>query len=199
MGRQRRLQARLLLLLAAPSAGVSPSPTTTTTTVRDEVPFDYAWRFRTLSQDPAPAPPPPRSSCPPFNETSSATCSGLAATPAGNGSAAACKQHCCASADCFVWQYAVNPAAAGPPARERCWTGQCKVSGQPNPNWVSQAAAVQPSPPAPSPGAACAYCAVAVNDSSWALVDAPHDYIVTQPIDKSESGGAGYVSRIDLT
>ena len=149
---------------------------------RDIVPFDYAWRFRKVGSGQ------PRLSCPPFNTSvaSGGTCSGLTATPAGDMNASACRQACCISPTCFVYQYAQNPRAV-PPGVARCWIGQCKTPFRGKlSSWVSGAA--QPSP------SGCPGCAVDVNDSSWELIDAPHDYIITQPINKSENSGAGYVS-----
>ncbi len=182
-----------LLMVAATAAHLLTMPLSTFS--RDVVPFDYAWRFRTVLPAPLPAPPPPpwRKACPEFNTTSSATCSGLGATPAGNSSAALCKQQCCNNAECYVWQYSLAPAS------DRCWTGQCKSPGPDVPTWVSQAAPVpskpQPAPPPPRPPQnSCAYCGVEVNDSDWELIDAPHDFIITQPISKTENNGAGSVS-----
>lgn len=183
-----------LMLMAAVTALLMP-----VTFPREVVPFDYAWRFRTVPPaSPAPPPPPPwRKACPAFNATSSSTCSGLAATPAGNSSADLCRQQCCTNADCYVWQYSLVPAS------DRCWTGQCQTPGPDVPSWISQAAPV-PSKPAPSPpvppappgpaASGCAYCGVGVNDSTWELIDAPHDFIITQPISEAENNGAGSVS-----
>ena len=184
-----------LLLMAAASA-MMPAPTF----ARQVVPFDYAWRFRTVppAKPPPPPPPPWRKECPAFNATSSATCSGLTATPAGNGSAASCRQQCCTNADCFVWQYSLTSAS------DRCWTGQCKSPGPDVPTWISQAAPAPskppptpPAPPAPTPPEnGCVYCGVDVDDSRWELIDAPHDFIITQPISETENNGAGSVSAV---
>ncbi len=198
--------ALLLLLLLAFVAGmvdlgvsVGYSPAVTTASARQVVPFDYAWRFRTVPSAPPPAPPATwRKACPAFNATSSDTCSGLVATPAGNGSAASCRQQCCNNAECYVWQYSLVPAS------DRCWTGQCKSPGPDVSTWISQAAPVPskphpapPAPPAPHPPQNdCAYCGVEVDDSDWELIDAPHDFIITQPISKAENNGAGSVSDI---
>ena len=183
-----------LLLIPAASALLPAA-----TFPRQVLPFDYAWRFRKVqpAKPPAPPPPPRRKECPAFNATSPATCSGLTATPAGNGSAASCRQQCCTNADCFVWQYSLAAA------RDRCWTGQCKSPGPDVPTWISQAAPAPskppPTPPAPTPPeSGCMYCGVEVDDSQWELIDAPHDFIITQPISETENNGAGSVSAVVL-
>ena len=150
---------------------------------RDIIPFDYAWRFRTVVGMQ------PRSACPTFNTSvaSGGTCSGLTPTRAGDINASACRQACCVSSTCFVYQYAQDKNAV-PSGAARCWIGQCKTPFRGNiSGWISGAAPVQPVLPG---------CAIDVNDSNWDLVDAPHDYIISQPIDKSENAGAGYVSLI---
>ena len=54
-----------------------------------------------------------------------------------------------------------------------------------------------PAPPPPRPPEnGCSYCGVEVNDSDWELIDAPHDFIITQPISKTDNNGAGSVSDL---
>jgi hypothetical protein len=140
------------------------------------VPFDYAWRFQLTL--------PNRTGCPPF-VPGSTTCQGLTNEPLAAGSAQACHDACCEAHDCFVWNFKANGTA--PPVGSRCWMGQCQGPHHLNtPGWVSGVATI---PDVPSG------CANNTNDSSWELVDLPHDYIITLPVAQNENPGGGYFPR----
>eukprot|EP00040_Diaphanoeca_grandis_P013279 m.67174 g.67174 ORF g.67174 m.67174 type:complete len:1048 (+) comp23774_c0_seq1:77-3220(+) len=192
----RALQIFLIILQSTPAMAE-----------RVSVPFDYAWRFKMLAIAPPPNPPaphpaphppsPPRTHCPGFKDTGGATCSGLKST--SDGTNVSCFAACCRDADCYFWQFSISA-----PASSRCWIGQCVDMPHGNiSTWTSGASPAPPLPPTPptppptpppSPGV-CVDCGKTLNDSSWDMVDVPHDYIVTLPLNKLENNGAGNFPR----
>jgi hypothetical protein len=79
--------------------------------------------------------------CPPhtFNFSASGLdCDGLQKHAAGDSSADSCRQACCASPDCNVWQWTVGSSSAG----AGCWAGHASCSAEPvssHAKWVGGA------------------------------------------------------------
>ena len=163
---------------------VLPLLTSTTASARESIPFDYAWRFHLGDVSPV--------TCPPgyFNSTPGVSCGGL--QPASTAhDAKSCAQACCELAGCTTWQF--NPRADKSTLKSHCWIGRCdkplrNVTKEP---WVG---GIHSGPPAPTPIAP--ELQPGYDDSSWSLVDAPHDYIVTQPFSNATgSKKTGYFPR----
>ena len=159
-------------------------PSSSIAAARESVPFDYAWRFHLGDVSPA--------TCPPnfFNSTPGVSCGGL--QPASTAhDAVGCAQACCGLAGCTTWQF--NPRADKSTLKSHCWIGRCdkplrNVTKEP---WVG---GVHSGPPAPTPVAP--ELQPGYDDGAWPLVDAPHDYIVTQPFSNATgSKQTGYFPR----
>lgn len=183
--------AAVMLARASPSSG------------RTEVNFDFAWRFR-LGRDhrPAPAPPPaPPAGCSgtfAFETANNLQCGGLSRDPSGT-TAALCKQACCTDNACAVWQWS-EPAQSG-----GCWRGFCSGTWNKNNAWVggnrSAPYPIAPPPPPLPPNETFPETKVGYDDSSWQLVNAPHDSLINQSANKQlcpdGCSGHSYLPRYD--
>jgi hypothetical protein len=115
-------------------------------------------------------------------------CLNLAASPAGDASAAACVAACCAagSGGCGAWQWRAGTG---------CWTGPDCADLGPDPNgWVGGAASAGPAPPAACPGEGSP-CDPAFDDSAWRSVDVPHDSVIENAFSPSDDPGHGALPR----
>lgn len=159
--------------------------------VRESVSFDYGWRF--FLGDPAapPRPPPQRMLNCTMPETafpvnvSGKVFEGLQSD--GATSAASCAAACCAlnndfaTTRCWVWQWhqAANLSRPscwlGTPKDKRKYSNDATVLGfaRPTPN-ASIPASAPTNSPASDPG---------FDDSQWAIVDTPHDYLIAGDYD----------------
>eukprot|EP00730_Choanoeca_flexa_P006129 TRINITY_DN12089_c0_g1_i2.p1 TRINITY_DN12089_c0_g1~~TRINITY_DN12089_c0_g1_i2.p1 ORF type:complete len:1061 (+),score=193.83 TRINITY_DN12089_c0_g1_i2:86-3268(+) len=151
---------------------------------RSVVNFDFAWRHHLGLLD-------QKASCPasafPYNK-SGHECYGLEANSQGDESAEACRQACCVQAGCAVWQWQSTATTGG-----GCWTGNpraCSKSDQSN--WIGQGRNTSgPWSPLPNNGAN-----VSLDDSNWAMVDAPHDYSINGTFSEKGTGsGHSYLPR----
>ena len=88
-----------------------------------------------------------------------------------------CRDGCCGSNDCEVWQWCPAGSNDCSPSAS-CWLGKLGkcVSGK---GWVSRARTAPPPPP-PAPPGRCnqPYCEPGFDDGSWRVLDLPHDFVV---------------------
>ena len=152
-------------------------------TGRLETNFDFAWRYHAGDVDSN------TTSCTfPYNLTGY-QCLGLVYVPANT--ADECADHCCRSMDCEIWQFAAPASQQG----NGCWLGQsnqCAVNTQQL--WLSggRNASVRP-PPAKNGPTSLSY-----NDSSWSVVDVPHDAIITGVYAENATRSHGYLPYKDM-
>lgn len=151
---------------------------------REQVLFSYGWRFRM-------GVPPVNCSPDTFPQNlSGVECMGLKAMHGDpDASAAACRDACCgAGAACAIWQWSAAPAPGG-----GCWAGQSTDCSHNSNAWVGGGRDVPPPGPNSTtpPEGQSGY-----DDSSWALVDAPHDFIINQAFNEDTPGsGESYLAR----
>ena len=116
-------------------------------------------------------------------------CYGLNAASAA--SETDCAAACCDDPSCEVWQWSDRPLPAG-----GCWIGQVPPTGcAPGSNWTSYANTTR-APSVPS-WAALDFPA----DAAWAVVDAPHDFIITganeteSPFNQTAEQGQAFIPK----
>jgi hypothetical protein len=120
-------------------------------------------------------------------------CGGLGGDKLGAASAAACEHQCCEDNYCEVWQWKknLNSNDAG-----GCWRGWC-AGFRTSPDWVG---GIRDSPlTPPSPGTLPAEATIDYNDSSWQLINAPHDSLIDSSASKDACptgcSGRSYIPR----
>ena len=129
---------------------------------REEINFDFGWRFH-LGDIPSYV------NCNgtafPHN-LSNVECLGLKSNPVAN-TANECLDSCCGDQTCGIWQYAMDKG---------CWIGTSNDCNHKNNDWVGggRDLPVPPAPPSKTGPTSRGY-----DDSSWTLVDVPHDGIIT--------------------
>ena len=152
------MKAMLLSLLLLWTLLYSPAAAKA---IREEINFDFGWRFH-LGDIPS------LLSC---NNTafphnlSNVECMGLKANTAAKNDQD-CRDACCGDPSCAIWQY----------AREKgCWIGTSSDCTHKNTAWVGggRDLPVPPLPPAKTGPTSRRY-----DDSSWEVVDVPHDGII---------------------
>jgi hypothetical protein len=133
---------------------------------RSTVSIDLGWRFyRGVPTVPGPCETP-------FNTNyTGQQCDGLAFA----GTAITqdeCAAACCGDLDCQIWQWnPVDPTSGG-----GCWIGAIPAGGcNPDPAWTSYANASR------APGNVPVWALANFSDATWAVVDSPHDFIITGP------------------
>ena len=141
---------------------------------REDINFDFGWRFSLGTKS--------AGHCDAsafLRNLSNVECMGLSKNSASN--ADDCRDACCAESSCAIWQYdTANPA-------DGCWIGQSDDCDHPNNAWVGGGRDV-PAPP-PAGGAA----AKDFDDSSWEVVDLPHDGIIGGTYDQSAVRSHAYL------
>lgn len=144
---------------------------------REDINFDFAWRFHLgdISGD---------YKCPTHafpKNLSNVECRGLKKDSAT--SADECMELCCSDIMCAIWQFSAGEKGG-------CWMGQSDDCSNTNDKWVGGGREVpaQPPPPAKNGPSARDY-----NDSSWELVDAPHDGIISGTYSQSGPKKHGYL------
>lgn len=106
----------------------------------------------------------------------------------------ACIDACCGDSSCGVYQFCPDAnGCSGGGAALSCWTGPLTTC-QKGSGWVSRARHVTPTP-TPAPGALCTdpRCQTSTDDSSWRLLDLPHDFVVEGNYSKSADMSHGYL------
>jgi beta-galactosidase/beta-glucuronidase len=151
---------------------------------------DFDWKFY-RGDTPGYNPPECPASGFPINMTNM-QCFGLQNVPATD--AASCEFQCCLDWSCQVWQWCPEGQTCGGTNSAQCWIGavnQCN----PVDGWVSMARNdTSPGPPIPGPqqcpqSPAC----VDYDDSSWRVLNVPHDYVVEGTFNASADRGHGYL------
>lgn len=145
---------------------------------REIVPFDFGWRFRFGIPPPA---------CPadafPLNY-SGYHCMGLkamqGATDPASCQAAACDQFA------EVWQFCRTPGGCGSPTD--CWVGSADDCEPNSHEWISFARNFTP-PFDPAPANA------SYPDADWPVVDAPHDFLISQNYSATAYNGQASIPR----
>ena len=87
---------------------------------------------------------------------------------------------CCADPSCEVWQWCDGGSCS---PQNSCWTGSLSGGCQAGSGWVSRgrAPSASPSPlpgPAPAPPCTDPRCKPSTDDSSWRVLNLPHDFVV---------------------
>jgi hypothetical protein len=147
---------------------------------REVVNFDFSWRHHLGN-----ATPPLPSNC--SNGTKGLNY-GVDGSPQANvDSPAACCALCTAQSGCQCWDYNVDTSD---PNYKTCWTKTdgCDKSVENPLRYSGQM--IAPPRPGPPPEAGPAF-----NDSAWELVDAPHDMLIVQPYDRSNSQSMAFLAR----
>ena len=112
-------------------------------------------------------------------------CKGLTNSPKGEASAADCKQACCDILDCTTWQWT---SVKHPRENERCWIGHCKDPPTNNSQWIGAVAQTS--------NVSFKEFDWTFNDSSWQVIEVPHDFIITLPYSNTTgSRKTGYFPR----
>ena len=112
---------------------------------------------------------------------SNVECLGL--TQAQGRNSDECRGSCCMDTGCAIWQYAND---------QGCWIGNSADCNHPNNDWVGGGRQVPAPPPTPSPTGPTSK---GYDDSSWELVDVPHDGIITGNYNQSGIRGQGYLPK----
>lgn len=149
---------------------------------RDVIPFSFGWRFY-LGDPLAPTGSCNASSFP--NDISNVQCSGLQAMSATT--AAECLAQACA-ANAAAWQFCTNNATCGSKSGANCWAGSFTPPCHAHKDWVGGARSA-PYVPSPLPAQ------TDWDDSTWAVVDAPHDALIATPYSQTASNSQGSIPK----
>jgi beta-galactosidase len=117
-------------------------------------------------------------------------CLGLTQIPYA-GDANACQDACCADDTCAVWQWCTNSSCS---PTSSCWIGPSDLSCQSAPGWQSRGR-TPPKPPAPPAPGGCSdpHCQPGTDDTTWRVVDVPHDFVVEGNFTPSAIMSHGYL------
>ena len=166
-----KLQLCLLVLftllagdLAAPSM-VQP---------REDINFDFGWKF-SLGNIPVHC---DASAFP--HDLGKVECLGLSKV-ASASNPDECRDACCGQTMCAIWQYDVKNPDDG------CWVGQSQDCNHTNDAWVGGGRDTPVPPPTGGPSAKD------FDDSSWEIVDLPHDGIIGGVYDQSAVRSHAYL------
>ena len=140
---------------------------------REDINFDFGWRF-SLGDFPAHC---EASAFP--RDLSKVECMGLSQSNAAN--ADECRDACCSQTSCAIWQYDTVNSADG------CWIGQSDDCNHSNNAWVGGGRDMPV--PAPPNGPS----SKDFDDSSWELVDLPHDGIIAGEYDQNATRSHAYL------
>jgi hypothetical protein len=154
----------LLLLLSLVSLSASGPGT-------EGVNFDFGWRFSKESGVDIHC----DNNAFPQN-FSSIECLGLRSNDAK--SAADCLNACCGQFTCLIWQYSKTKG---------CWIGQSDDCKHPNKEWLGGGRNSSVTPPIPK------QAATNYDDSSWEVIDVPHDGLIDGMYNQSGVQGHGYL------
>ena len=143
-------------------------------TLREDVNFDFGWLFHLgdlkawqCSPDDFP------------QNRSGVQCLGLMGDP--STTADACRDSCCGDVMCAIWQFAPD---------QGCWLGTSDDCNHPNTDWVGGERKVPAKPPAPTTNGPASRD---YDDSSWELVDVPHDGIISGVYTEDGPRSHGYL------
>ena len=145
---------------------------------REVVNFNYAWRFQAGNYDIV--------SCPDSDfsmEFNDVQCFGLFPVATASNSDD-CRGACCGNVMCSVWQYSDY---------DGCWIGKITDCHAPDFGRVGQGGRktpAQPPPPTTNERTSRDY-----DDSTWEIVDAPHDALINGEYDENSSKDQGYLPK----
>eukprot|EP01052_Picozoa_sp_SAG31_P045263 SAG31_NODE_8198_length_1498_cov_1.484632_1_plen_463_part_01 len=139
-------------------------------------------------------PPPTCTDVDQFKNTTDLRCNGLKKTSAGDASQTACLDACCADAGCSVYQW-----KAGSDHGDGCWMGFCSSELSKGEGWIGGDRGNAPGPtPAPPAAKTSGPLSESFDDSTWDLIDVPHDFIIGGAYNQSTPGsGSSYLPRFD--
>lgn len=161
--------------------------------VREVENLDHGWRFQKEEQRLQ------QCDSKTFPDDLQGRCMGLAPQgrpeDGGPGSALACREACCADASCNAWQWCGPNSACESP--NTCFKGlidverNCSRHG----HWQGEGDSSRRPEPEPTPGYPCdvPQCRSNFDDSSWPLVNVPHDFVVSGDFDKRADKSHGYL------
>lgn len=149
---------------------------------RDVVPFSFGWRFY-LGDPLAPTGACNASSWP--TDISGVRCDGLQAFAEATTAAECLAQACAANVQ--AWQFCTSPSCASK-SGVNCWAGAYAPPCSAGKDWVGGA---RSAPYVPSPLPALP----SWDDSAWAVVDAPHDALITTPYSQAASNSQGSIPK----
>ena len=153
----------LLVLLSLVSLAASGPGT-------EGVNFDFGWRFSKGNGEMQCN----NSAFP--QDLSKVECLGLSGNNAK--SAADCLDACCSQTMCLIWQYSESKG---------CWIGQSNDCGHPNNDWVGGGRKSPVEPPTPK------QAAKDYDDSTWEIIDVPHDGLINGTYDQNGVKSHGYI------
>ena len=132
---------------------------------REEINFDFGWRFYLGDLIP----------CNPHAfpiDLDNVQCKGLSPNSADNSTH--CREACCTNPSCAIWQFSDS---------DGCWMGSSNDCSAKNSSWVGGGRKL-PLPPLPPPSSGPT--ARDYDDSSWELVDVPHDGLISENYSETE-------------
>ena len=144
---------------------------------RETIKFDFGWRFFLSNQ--GSIVPCPESEFP--HNLSNIQCLGLNEFSASN--ADDCRGACCADIMCAIWQYSNS---------DGCWIGHSSDCNHKNNVWVGGGRDV---PAKPLPPATSGPTSRDFDDSSWEIIDVPHDGLITGVYYKNGPRGQAYLPK----
>ena len=144
-------------------------------TLREVVNFDFGWRFHfgdigtswQCSPDEFP------------QNRSGVACRGL--TSDQSTTADTCRDSCCGDIMCAIWQFDPDKG---------CWLGSSDDCKHPSSHWVGGERKVPAKPPAPAKNGPTSRD---YDDSSWDLVDVPHDALISGTYSQDAPEKHGYL------
>ena len=139
--------------------------------------FDFGWRFSKVSEDVH-----CNASAFPKN-LSLVECRGLRKNDAKN--ADYCHEACCSESTCLIWQYS---------EKDGCWIGQSSDCSHKNQDWVGGGRNSSNLPPGPIPGPA----SKDYDDSTWEVLDVPHDGLINGSYDENAVKSHAYLPMATL-
>ena len=191
--RAARFTMRALLLAAAAVAGAAAAASP-----REQLTFDYGWRFSL--GDPAGVSPPLTTASldPTFTESvDNQTCSQIAYSALGRMGPDDCRGACSATPGCLVWQYIPQGARAAPGFSARaCYIHDGTLGDDPQCTPGGEAVGGRrAAAPSVQNRTGVTWAEAGFDDSSWARVDLPHDFVLLGDYTEDADSHHGYLPR----
>eukprot|EP00759_Apiculatamorpha_spiralis_P041426 PhF_6_TR40157/c0_g1_i1/m.59452/K01190/lacZ; beta-galactosidase len=117
-------------------------------------------------------------------------CYGLTQAPAL--SETDCANACCAESTCEIYQWCGNQSCGGSSGSGGCWIGTLGSCGT-GPGWISRARKTTPQPSPTNNTCTDPRCDPTTNDTTWRVVNVPHDFVVEGTFTPTASMSHGYL------